>query len=70
MPKGENSGGPNGGGRPKGSKNKLPVEVALTAAAEGISSVQAMLKGMRYYLDKGLLDKALPFAQAAALTRG
>jgi homogentisate 1,2-dioxygenase len=66
MPRGENSGGPNGGGRPLGSKNKRTIEIALQAAAEGITPIEVMLKDMWLSVEKKDWGEALKFAEAAA----
>ena len=61
-------GGWRGGGRPAGSKTKRKMAIAAQAAAEGITPVEVMLRGMRSYAERENpdWDKALVFATAAA----
>lgn len=63
--------GPNGGGRPPGSKNKrtkLLETYAQEAAERGVTPLEVMLEVMRHYWGKGFVngkpDKTCQFVKA------
>jgi hypothetical protein len=57
---------PPGSGRKPGSKNKRTLELEWNVALTGKTPLEAMLEAMRFYQEKGDLDKAAAFAKDAA----
>ncbi len=60
-------GGPRpGGGRPKGSKSKKTLEIALKAAAQGVTPIEVMLQTMRAAWSQAIDDSGSVVNQAKA----
>jgi hypothetical protein len=59
-------GGPNGGGRPKGSISKRKQALTIEAIERGITPLEVMLDNMRFYVNEGNRDKASLIAKDAA----
>ena len=55
-----------GGGRPKGAKTERTRAIAEQVALTGLTPLEVMMEGMRYYQAIGNRDKAVAIAKDAA----